>query len=91
MKFLATRADHRRIPFIILNTIDINFNQQKLFQTDGRTVTINAWGRDDLAETSGEYALNISTKTLKFFEDYYDEDYPLTKCDMVIISLILCI
>ncbi|KAI8618992.1 peptidase family M1-domain-containing protein, partial [Chytriomyces sp. MP71] len=35
--------------------------------------------------SQGEFALGVAARTLEFFSDYFNEAYPLPKCDMVAI------
>ncbi|XP_056427954.1 aminopeptidase N-like isoform X2 [Hyla sarda] len=46
---------------------------------------VKIWGRKKAIEdeNQGEYALNITRPILEFFEEYYQEPYPLPKSDQV--------
>ncbi|XP_058252399.1 alanyl (membrane) aminopeptidase b, tandem duplicate 1 [Hemibagrus wyckioides] len=47
-------------------------------------ISIRIFAREEaINDGHGQYALNITGKILKFFEDYYKVPYPLTKSDQV--------
>ncbi|KAM9961540.1 hypothetical protein ACTFIR_004394 [Dictyostelium discoideum] len=43
------------------------------------------------SKESSEFALDVATKSLSYFIDYFGIPYPLTKCDHIAISVIICI
>uniref|UniRef100_A0A8C1GCC5 Aminopeptidase n=1 Tax=Cyprinus carpio TaxID=7962 RepID=A0A8C1GCC5_CYPCA len=45
---------------------------------------IRIWGRREAIETGqGDYALNVTFPILKYFENYYNTTYPLSKSDQI--------
>ena len=50
--------------------------------TTSRGIKIKAWSTCDQVQNTG-FALEVASKALDFFEDYFEIDYPLTKCDLV--------
>ncbi|XP_061077243.1 aminopeptidase Ey-like [Conger conger] len=47
-------------------------------------VLIRIWARKKaIADGHGDYALNVTGPVLKFFEGYYNVDYPLSKSDQI--------
>ncbi len=47
-------------------------------------VDVRVCGRaDEVANGQLNYALEIGTKVIKFFEEYYGVKYPLPKCGMI--------
>uniref|UniRef100_A0A8C9SCB0 Aminopeptidase n=1 Tax=Scleropages formosus TaxID=113540 RepID=A0A8C9SCB0_SCLFO len=53
-------------------------------QAENVSVMIRIWARKKaIEEGQGEYALNVTGPILKFFEDYYNSSYPLSKSDQI--------
>ncbi|KTF93522.1 hypothetical protein cypCar_00036697 [Cyprinus carpio] len=47
-------------------------------------ILIRIWGRREAIETGqGDYALNVTFPILKYFENYYNTTYPLSKSDQI--------
>ncbi len=46
-------------------------------------VTVNAWTTLAQSPESLDFALDIATRSIDFFDDLYDTPYPLQKCDNV--------
>ncbi|TRY88000.1 hypothetical protein DNTS_007026 [Danionella cerebrum] len=52
--------------------------------TSANNTLIRIWAREKAIEDGhGDYALNITGPILKFFEDYYNVSYPLSKSDQI--------
>ncbi len=45
-------------------------------------VLVRTWSRSDQVDHT-QFALDVAIKTLEFYNDYFEIDYPLSKCDMV--------
>uniref|UniRef100_A0A8C9VPZ7 Aminopeptidase n=1 Tax=Scleropages formosus TaxID=113540 RepID=A0A8C9VPZ7_SCLFO len=53
-------------------------------EAQAENVSIRIWARKKaIEEGQGEYALNVTGPILKFFEDYYNSSYPLSKSDQI--------
>jgi len=57
---------------------DLSYNEAKTKSG----ITVRAYATPSNV-THTEYALEIATKCLDFFEQYYDLPYPLAKCDLI--------
>lgn len=53
-------------------------------KVEGSDTQFKVWARPDAIEQT-EYASVIGPKTLKFFEDYFEQPFPLPKTDMIAI------
>jgi aminopeptidase N len=51
--------------------------------TTKRGVEVNIWATPTQAPASLDFALDIATRTIDFFEEYFDTPYPLPKSDHV--------
>jgi aminopeptidase N len=56
--------------------------QKKTAQTSNGT-EVNVWATKAQPAESLDYALDVSVRTIEFFNDYFDTPYPLPKCDHV--------
>ncbi len=48
-----------------------------------RGVKVNVWATVAQPAASLDFAVDIATRTIDFYEDYFGVDYPLAKCDHV--------
>uniref|UniRef100_A0A8C2KFU5 Aminopeptidase n=1 Tax=Cyprinus carpio TaxID=7962 RepID=A0A8C2KFU5_CYPCA len=56
----------------------------KIQSSEKTNVLIRIWGRKEAIESGqGDYALNVTFPILKYFENYYNTTYPLSKSDQV--------
>ncbi|KAF7262094.1 hypothetical protein EG68_00668 [Paragonimus skrjabini miyazakii] len=64
----------------LLAFVVCQFKSMSAVDSKGRNFTV--WARPELIHAA-KYALEIGQKIIRFFEDYYEVDYPLEKTDMV--------
>ena len=47
---------------------------------------VQIWGPEEVIESGGiGFALNLTTKAVKFFEEYFDMPFPLKKLDSILV------
>jgi len=46
-------------------------------------VSVSVWATPAQPKNSLDFALDIATRTIDFYDDFYDTPYPLSKCDHV--------
>lgn len=56
---------------------------QQITARTSRGVEVNVLSTKVHDQNMLEHALDVTTKTIDFFEDYYGTEYPLAKCDLV--------
>lgn len=61
-----------------------DFAYREAISDTKQKVKFRIWARRDALDQV-DYALNIGPKVLKFFEEYFDVDFPLPKMDMIAI------
>ncbi|EGC29778.1 hypothetical protein DICPUDRAFT_51094 [Dictyostelium purpureum] len=57
---------------------------QLYIRNDNTTVNVTVWAEDELIDYVN-YPLDMAIKSIKFFEEYFDIEYPLPKMDLVAI------
>ena len=56
---------------------------QKKTATSKTGVEVNVWSTKAHDQSNLDFALEVSTKCIDFYNEYFDTDYPLPKCDHV--------
>ena len=58
-------------------------NMHKKTATTKRGIEVNVWATVAQKEHTFDFALEVGTKVIDFYEEYFGVDYPLAKCDHV--------
>lgn len=70
----------------IMSTYLLAFVYGNLHSVSAKTkdgVEVNIWASRDHAAETLEFALDVSVRSIEFFNDYFQTPYPLSKCDHV--------